>query len=98
MLDKKPVQVQANGDNGAKLQALTEHALVRTFTPIVVFAMMGIIGWLFSTVLEIDESVQQHTIHLQHLHDAEEKFGEEMEEITKTLTDIRINVGRLTAH
>ena len=98
MLDKKSVPVQANGDNGAKLQALTEHALVRTFTPIVVFAMMGIIGWLFSTVLEIDESVQQHTIHLQHLHEAEEDFGEQMEEITKTLTDIRINVGRLTAH
>ena len=98
MLDKKSVPVQANGDNGAKLQALTEHALVRTFTPIVVFAMMGIIGWLFSTVLELDEKVQENVIHIENLHDAEEDFGERMEEVTKTLTDIRINVGRLTAH
>ena len=88
----------ADNDNGAKLQALTEHTLVKTFTPIVVFAMMGIIGWLFNTVLAIDESVQQHTIHLQHLHDAEEDFAEQIEDFSKTLTDIRINVGRLTAH
>ena len=88
----------ADNDNGAKLQAITEHTLVKTFTPLVVFAMMGIIGWLFSTVLEIDESVQQHTIHLEHLHMAEEEFGEKMEKVEETLTDLRVQVGRFTAH
>ena len=29
---------------------------------------------------------------------AEETFGEQMEDLEKTVTDLRINVGRLTAH
>ena len=86
----------ANG-NGA-LAAAADHALVRTFTPLIVFAMMGILGWLFSTVLSLEENIQQNNIHIEHLHMAEGKFEKEMEDITKTLTDIRINLGRLTAH
>ena len=86
----------ANG-NGA-LAAAADHALVRTFTPLIVFAMMGILGWLFSTVLSLEENIQQNNIHIEHLHMAEEKFEKQMEDIQKTLTDIRINIGRLTAH
>ena len=86
----------ANG-NGA-LAAAADHALVRTFTPLIVFAMMGILGWLFSTVLSLEENIQQNNIHIEHLHMAEEKFEEEMEDIQKTVTDLRINIGRLTAH
>ena len=86
----------ANG-NGA-LAAAADHALVRTFTPLVVAALMALVGWLFSSVLAIEENIQQNNIHIQHLHMAEEKFEEEMEDITKTVTDLRINIGRLTAH
>ena len=86
----------ANG-NGA-LAAAADHAMVRTFTPLVVAGLLGIVGWLFTTVLDLEETVSQHTIHLEHLHMAEETFGEQMEELNKTVTDLRINVGRLTAH
>ena len=86
----------ANG-NGA-LAAAADHAMVRTFTPLVVAALLAIVGWLFTTVLDLEETVSQHTIHLEHLHMAEETFGEQMEELNKTVTDLRINVGRLTAH
>jgi hypothetical protein len=86
----------ANG-NGA-LAAAADHAMVKTFTPLVVAALLAIVGWLFTTVLDLEETVSQHTIHLKHLHMAEETFGEQMEELNKTVTDLRINVGRLTAH
>ena len=84
--------------NGNALAAAADHALVRTFTPLIVAGLLGIVGWLFSTVLDLEETVSQHTIHLEHLHMAEETFGEQMGEINKTITDLRINVGRLTAH
>ena len=86
----------ANG-NGA-LAAAADHALVRTFTPLIVFAMMGILGWLFSTVLSLEENIQQNNIHIQHLHMAEEEFGKTLSKMQDTLTDIRIQVGRFTAH
>ena len=83
--------------NGA-LAAAAEHAMVKTFTPLVVAALLAIVGWLFTTVLDLEETVSQHTIHLEHLHMAEETFGKQMEDLEKTVTDLRINVGRLTAH
>ena len=86
----------ANG-NGA-LAAAADHALVKTFTPLVVAGLLGIVGWLFSTVLSLEENIQQNNIHIQHLHMAEEEFGKTLSKLQDTLTDIRIQVGRFTAH
>ena len=86
----------ANG-NGA-LAAAADHALVKTFTPLVVAGLLGIVGWLFSTVLSLEENIQQNNIHIQHLHMAEEDFGKTLSKMQDTLTDIRIQVGRFTAH
>ena len=85
-------------DENGRLQAVTEHAMVKTFTPLIVAALLALVGWLFSSVLNLEENIQQNNIHIEHLHMAEGKFEKEMEDITKTLTDIRINLGRLTAH
>tara|TARA_Y100000310_G_C20462200_1_gene705906 strand:- start:515 stop:769 length:255 start_codon:yes stop_codon:yes gene_type:complete len=77
------------------IQAVTEHTLVKTFTPLVVAALLAIVGWLFSTVMDVEKIALENTTHIEHLHMAEETFGKQMEEVEKTLTDLRINVGRL---
>ena len=81
----------ANGN----IQAVTEHALVKTFTPLIVAGLMGIVGWLFSTVMDVEKIARYNKLHIQHLHMAEETFGIQMKKVEETLTDIRINVGRL---
>jgi len=86
----------ANG-NGA-LAAAADHAMVRTFTPLIVAALMALVGWLFSSVLALEENIQQNNIHIQHLHMAEEDFGKTLSKMQDTLTDIRIQVGKFTAH
>ena len=85
-------------DNGGKAQTIFEHNLVRIGAPILGVLLLSIVSWLFTTVLELDEIIQQHTIHLEHLHQAESKFEEQMDEIEKILTDLRVHVGRITAH
>ena len=87
----------ASNGNGA-LAAAADHALVKTFTPLVVAALLALVGWLFSSVLELEENIQQNNIHIQHLHMAEEEFGKTLSKMQDTLTDIRIQVGRFTAH
>ena len=77
------------------IQAVTEHTLVKTFTPLVVAGLMGIVGWLFSTVMDVEKIALENTTHIQHLHMAEETFGTQMKKVEDTLTDLRINVGRL---
>ena len=81
----------ANGN----IQAVTEHTLVKTFTPLIVAGLMGIVGWLFATVMDVEKLALENRTHIEHLHMAEETFGKQMEEVEKTLTDLRINVGRL---
>ena len=85
-------------DENGRLQAVTEHAMVKTFTPLVVAALLALVGWLFSSVLNLEENIQQNNIHIQHLHMAEEEFGKTLSKMQDTLTDIRIQVGRFTAH
>ncbi len=94
-LQKKRIIVD---DNGSKAQSVFEHNIVKIGTPVLGILLLSIVSWLFTTVLELDEIIQQHTIHLQHLHEAEEKFEDQMEDLEEILTDLRVHVGRLTAH
>ena len=84
-----------NGNGNNAMQAMAEHTLVKTFTPLVVAALLGLVTWLFSSLLDVQEEVTEINIHIKHLHMAEETFRKQMEEVEKTLTDLRINVGRL---
>ena len=81
----------ANGN----IQAVAEHALVKTFTPLIVAGLMGIVGWLFATVMDVEKIARDNALHIKHLHMAEENFESQMKEVEATLTDLRINVGRL---
>ena len=85
-------------DNGGKAQTIFEHNLVKIGMPVLGILLLSIVTWLFQTVLSLDELVQQHTIHLDHLHMAEEKFEEQMDDIEEILSDLRVHVGRITAH
>ena len=85
----------ANGNGNNAIQAVAEHTLVKTFTPLVVAALLAIVGWLFSTVMDVEKIARENSTHIKHLHMAEEAFGGQMKKVEETLTDIRINVGRL---
>ena len=87
----------ANG-NGDKAQSVFEHNLVKMRVPVLAFILLSVVTWLFTTVMELDEIVQQNIIHIEHLHMAEEKFEEQVEDMEEILTDLRVHVGRLTAH
>ena len=79
-----------NGNNA--IQAVTEHALVKTFTPLAVAALLAIVGWLFSTVIDVEKLARDNKLHIKHLHIAEENFEGQMEQVESTLTDLRISV------
>ena len=83
-----------NGNGNNAMQAMAEHTLVKTFTPLVVAGMMGIVGWLFATVMDVEKIARDNALHIKHLHMAEENFEGQMKDVESTLTDLRISVGR----
>ena len=83
----------ANGNGSNAIQAVAEHTLVKTFTPLVVAALLAIVGWLFATVMDVEKLARDNKLHIQHLHMAEENFEGQMKDVEATLTDLRISVG-----
>ena len=83
----------ANSNGNNAIQAVTEHTLVKTFTPLVVAALLAIVGWLFATVMDVEKLARDNKLHIQHLHMAEENFEGQMKDVEATLTDLRISVG-----
>ena len=90
-LQKRSVVVE---NNGGVAQSVFEHQIFKMLVPALAFILVGIVTWLFNTVMELDETVQTHNVRLEHLHEAEENFGKQMEKVETTLTDLRIQVGR----
>ena len=81
-----------------KIQAVTEHQLIKTFMPLVMAGLVAGVTFLFTTLGEIENLALSNKLQLEHLHEAEEDLGKKLEDINKTLTDLRIQVGRFTAH
>ena len=84
--------------NGSSAESVFEHNLVKMGMPVLGIILLSIVSWLFTTVLDQDEIIQQHTIHLEHLHKSEEYIKYELKELDKTVTNIRIHVGKISAH
>ena len=81
-----------------KIQAVTEHQLIKTFMPLVMAGLVAGVTFLFTTLGEVENLALQNKLQLEHLHEAEEDFGKKIEKMEEILTDLRVHVGRITAH
>ena len=45
--------------------------------------------------MDVEKIARDNALHIKHLHMAEENFEGQMKDVEATLTDLRINVGRL---
>ena len=93
---KKTRLVTENNGNGA--QRVFEHQIFKMLLPALGFILIGIVSWLFNTVLELDETVQSHSIRIENLLDAEEYLKYELKELDKMVTNLRIHLRKETAH
>ena len=80
------------------IQSVVDHSLVKTFTPLAVAALLAIVGWLFSTVMDVEKLTLENATQIKHLQMAEETVSTQMKQVESTLTDLRINVGRLSKY
>tara|TARA_R100000808_G_scaffold8471_2_gene23997 strand:+ start:505 stop:795 length:291 start_codon:yes stop_codon:yes gene_type:complete len=85
-------------ENGNGAQRVFEHQIFKMVLPALGFILIGIVSWLFNTVLDLDETIQQHSIRIENLLDGEKYIKFELKELDKTVTNLRVHVGRMTAH
>ena len=80
-----------------KIQAVTDHQLIKTFMPLVMAGLVAGVTFLFTTLGNVEKLALENKLQLEHLHEAEEDFGKQMEKFEETLTDLRVQVVRFTA-
>jgi len=78
------------------MAAVAEHSLVKAVTPFIVAALIGFSGWIFSSVMSLQQEVK--LLKDGSIHNLEQKvdgLAIKIDEMHKTLTDLRIAVGGL---
>ena len=76
------------------MAAVAEHSLVIALTPFIVAALIGFSGWVFSSVMSLQQEVKLISDgSIQHLEEKVDHLSERIDEMTTILTDLRVSLG-----
>ena len=77
-----------------QMSAVAEHGLVKALTPFIVAAILGVCGWLFSSVMSLEQQVKllnEGTVH--NLEEKVDGLAVRIDAMNVTLTDLRVSLG-----
>jgi hypothetical protein len=78
----------------SKISDVMNHEIVRMATPFVVAGILGICGWLFTSVLSLEQQVRllnEGTVH--NLEEKVDGLSARIDAMNVTLTDLRVSLG-----
>tara|TARA_R110002051_G_scaffold190105_1_gene259191 strand:+ start:192 stop:473 length:282 start_codon:yes stop_codon:yes gene_type:complete len=76
------------------MTAVAEHSLVKAATPFVVAAILGVCGWLFTSVMSLEQQVKllnEGTVH--NLEEKVDGLSSKIDAMNVILTDLRVSLG-----
>ena len=76
------------------MASVAEHSIVKAVTPFIVAALIGFSGWVFSSVMSLQQEVK--LLNDGTIHNLEEKvdgLSARIDEMNKILTDLRVSLG-----
>jgi hypothetical protein len=76
------------------MTAVSEHSLVKAATPFVVAALIGFSGWVFSSVMSLQQEVKLlNDGTVRNLEEKVDGISLRIDEMNKILTDLRVSLG-----
>ncbi len=75
------------------IQSVSEHQIYKTLAPLVSVALIGVVGWLLTSIMDLENLAlknQQAIIHSQN--DAEDVW-DDIEKLQSDVTNLRIYLG-----
>ena len=76
------------------LSAVSEHSLVKAAVPFLVAAIVGVCGWLFTSVMSLEQQVKllnEGTVH--NLEEKVDGLSDRIDAMNEILTDLRVSLG-----
>ena len=78
----------------SKISDVMNHEIIRMATPMIVAGTLGISGWLFTSVLSLEQQVRllnEGTVH--NLEEKVDGLSARIDAMNVTLTDLRVSLG-----
>ncbi len=75
------------------LSSVSEHQLYKTFAPLVSVALIGIVGWLFSSIMDLENKALKNEQSITVMQNDSEDMWDDLESVQRDVTNIRIRIG-----
>ena len=75
------------------IQSVSEHQLYKTFAPLVSVALIGIVGWLFSSIMDLENKALKNEQSITVIQNDSEDMWDDLESVQRDVTNIRIRIG-----
>ena len=75
------------------LSSVSEHQLYKTFAPLVSVALIGIVGWLFSSIMDLENKALKNEQSITVIQNDSEDMWDDLESVQRDVTNIRIRIG-----
>jgi len=75
------------------IQSVSEHQLYKTFAPLVSVALIGIVGWLFNSIMDLENKALRNEQSITVIQNDSEDMWDDLESVQRDVTNIRIRIG-----
>jgi hypothetical protein len=76
-----------------QMEAVAEQQMVKAVLPFVVAGTMAVVGWLFSTVMELEKTALKNNQAVIVLQSDSDDVWDDIEKLQRDVTNLRIYIG-----
>ena len=76
-----------------QMEAVAEQQMVKAILPFAVAGIMAVVGWLFSTVMELEKTALKNNQSVIVLQSDSNDVWDDIEKLQSDVTNIRIYIG-----
>tara|TARA_B100000287_G_scaffold4771_1_gene4650 strand:+ start:2316 stop:2585 length:270 start_codon:yes stop_codon:yes gene_type:complete len=76
-----------------QMEQIAETQMVKAVMPFLVAGILGVVSWLFSTVMDIEKTALRNSQAVIVLQSDSEDVWEDIERLQRNVTNIRIHIG-----
>ena len=76
-----------------QMEAVAEQQMVKAVLPFLVAGIMAVVGWLFSTVMELEKTALKNEQAVIVLQSDSEDVWDDIEKLQSDVTNLRIYIG-----
>ena len=75
------------------IQSVSEHQLYKTIAPLVSVALIGIVGWLLTSIMDLENKALRNEHAIVVIQGESEDVWDDIEKLQSDVTNIRIYIG-----